>query len=204
MSGVRKPEIQPQQPGAGESRSRRVDVRTFARALVYPFRGDLAAAISGIALLAVLALVVSPTGHRPLFQTALIPAALAVMTFAAGYRPITASEWSEVRTTGLFHVSRSAAPDADGIVTLDPAHCRKHSRMWRRDRPGKPRPAVYFSQSPLDAVAAAANGVNTEGALFFAVDLDAIDVRDVWRRHTGEIAITSLVRARVRGASKAV
>ncbi|WP_367404843.1 hypothetical protein [Kocuria marina] len=170
---------------------------------MYPFRGDLTATLSGAALLAVLALVVLPTGHRLMFQIALIPSALAVMTFAAGYRPITANEWSNARTTGLFHVSRSAVPDADGVVTLNPAHCRKHSRMWRRDRPGKPRPAVYFSQAPLDAVASAANGLSPDGALLSAIDLDAIDVRDVWRRHSGEIAITSLVRARLEGATKA-
>lgn len=185
-------------PEARRRNWKRADVVTYARALAYPFRGDRAASLSGIALLVVFALVVLPTGHRLLFQLALIPAALAVMMCAAGYRPITLRELTDIRATGLFHVSRSAVPDAAGVVILDPAYCRKQSRMWTRDRPRLPRAAVYFSQAPLDAVALAANGVSAEGALFAVVDLDALETRDIWRRHTGEIAITSPVRARVR------
>lgn len=189
--------VSPPSPKARWRRWKRADVVTYARALVYPFRGDRAASLSGIALLAVFALVVLPTGHRLLFQIALIPAALAVMMCAAGYRPIASRELTDIHATGLFHVSRSAVPDPDGMVTLDPAHCRKQSRMWTRGRLRLPRPAVYFSQAPLDAVASAANGVSTDGTLFVAVDLDAVETRDIWRRHTGEIAITSPVRARV-------
>jgi hypothetical protein len=117
-----------------------------------------------------------------------------ILTLAMGYRPSTPTQAQVIRSgAALWHQTRADVAPGE-VVILDPARCRPLSRLWRRDRVAWPVQAVYLSTTPMDPIAALANGVHDAKALL-TVDPSQLEPHTIYVRHSGEIAVISRVIA---------
>lgn len=174
----------------------------FWRQLRYSM-GPLALGLYGVGfvILTVLAFVGArlPTALALVLVLVGVTAVLAGVSRGYGYRRVSDDELEELLAVPWFHLSRGDIP-VGGLVELTPARCRRLNRMLRADLRGLPLRAVFFTPGQaLTGLAAEVSGV-VKAASILRVDpaeqSPPLAAAEVWRRHSGELAVTRPVASR--------